>query len=158
MIKKIEKNLKTLLFVLIVLLFAVVLLLFSVDIASKNTENISDNNNTVSMSGEKRLYFSVPIKLNDGENAKEYEIHNVSEQTTVFDILKEVSLKNDVELEYNNNYSFGVFIESIGGIKNGDDGKYWQYYINEVLGDVAADKKTLKEGDNVEWRFEDVNF
>ena len=36
--------------------------------------------------------------------------------------------------------------------------KYWQYYINNTLGDVAADKKVLEEGDKLEWRFEEVPF
>lgn len=78
------------------------------------------------------------------------------ESSTAFDALLDYAKTNDTEVKYNNNYEFGVFVESIGGIKNGDDGKYWQYYINDTLGDVAADKKVLKSGDVVEWRFEKV--
>lgn len=73
---------------------------------------------------------------------------------TVLEALSEYGKKFD--LKYNNNYSYGVFVESIAGIKNGDEGKYWQYYVNDKLGEVAADKKEVKAGDNVEWRFEKV--
>lgn len=78
------------------------------------------------------------------------------ESSTVFDALLDYAKTNDTEVKYNNNYEFGVFIEGIGGIKNGDDGKYWQYYVNDALGDVAADKKSMGRNDVVEWRFEEV--
>ena len=48
----------------------------------------------------------------------------------------------------------GVFVETIDLVKNGTEGKYWQYFINDKLGEVAADKKTIKEDDKIEWRFE----
>ncbi len=81
-----------------------------------------------------------------------------NEKQTVFDALKTLSKENNFELKYNNNYSFGVFVESIEGVKNGNQGKYWQYYINGKLGEVAADKKEIKAGDKVEWKFEKANF
>ena len=48
----------------------------------------------------------------------------------------------------------GVFVETIDAVKNGTEGKYWQYFVNDKLGEVAADKKTIKESDKIEWRFE----
>ncbi len=85
----------------------------------------------------------------------EYTINSESD-TTVFNALKKYSENKKIDLKYNNNYSYGVFVESIAGVKNGDDGKYWQYYVNGKLGEVAADKKEVKAGDKVEWRFEKV--
>ncbi|MCK4891590.1 MAG: DUF4430 domain-containing protein, partial [Candidatus Pacebacteria bacterium] len=142
--KKYNKILVTVL--TIGLLFAAMFFL-SVDIASKKNDDKVD---ITKRSDE--IKFSVLLKIDDGsKEKKEYELSDISKQTTVFDVLK-----NNADIKYNNNYSYGVFIESINGIKNGDDGKYWQYYINDVLGDVAADKKVLKEGNNIEWRFEEV--
>lgn len=86
----------------------------------------------------------------------DFDLGEEQASTTVFDALKNVADKNKFEIKYNNNYSFGVFIESIAGIKNGDGNKYWQYYVNSKLGDVAADKKEIKAGDVVEWKFERV--
>ncbi|MCK4524995.1 MAG: DUF4430 domain-containing protein [Candidatus Andersenbacteria bacterium] len=144
--KKYNKILVTVL--TIGLLFAAMFFL-SVDIASKKNDDKVD---ITKRSDE--IKFSVLLKIDDGsKEKKEYELSDISKQTTVFDVLK-----NNADIKYNNNYSYGVFIESINGIKNGDDGKYWQYYINDVLGDVAADKKVLKEGNNIEWRFEEVPF
>ncbi len=75
----------------------------------------------------------------------------------VFSVLKTLAeVEKAFDLKYSNDSRYGIFVESIGGIKNGDGGKYWQYYINDKLGDVAADKKEVKAGDKVEWRFEKV--
>lgn len=80
------------------------------------------------------------------------------ENATVFEALMDYSKTIGIEVKYNNNYEFGVLIESIGDKKNGDNGKYWQYYVNNELGDVAADKKNISKSDIIEWRFEKVPF
>ena len=135
-----------------VLVFGLLIATFFIISANTASKNYDDKINIIKESDE--IKFSVLLKIDDGsKEKKEYKLSDISKQTTVFDVLK-----NNADIKYNNNYSFGVFIESINGIKNGDDGKYWQYYINDVLGDVAADKKVLKEGDAVEWRFEKVPF
>jgi len=87
----------------------------------------------------------------------DYILHK-GEKQTVFDILKDLSAGKNFELKYSNNSKYGIFVESIVRIKNGDSNKYWQYYINDKLGDVGADKKEVKAGDKVEWRFEKVDF
>ena len=134
--------------------FLILILIFSIPIIFLlNTDIIQFNNEKDNIIEDFEEKISVSLKIISSEDEKSYELGNISKESTVLDILKE-----NIEIEYNNNYSYGVFIESINGIKNGDDGKYWQYYINNTLGDVAADKKILKEGDNVEWRFEEVPF
>lgn len=134
--------------------FLILILIFSIPIIFLlNTDIIQFNNEKDNIIEDFEEKISVSLKIISSEDEKSYELGNISKKSTVLDILKK-----NIEIEYNNNYSYGVFIESINGIKNGDDGKYWQYYINNTLGDVAADKKILKEGDNVEWRFEEVPF
>lgn len=101
--------------------------------------------------------FEVRMDINSGNEQKSYNFKAIAGKTTVFDLLKEASLNNNLEMKYDDKkYSFGVFVESIDGIKDGSNGKNWQYYINGTLGDLAADKKILNEGDKVEWRFEKV--
>lgn len=77
----------------------------------------------------------------------------------VFTVLKELADKNKFDIKYNYNYpKLGVLIDSIAGVKSGTDNKWWQYWVNDKLGEVAADKQELKAGDKVEWRFEKANF
>lgn len=70
---------------------------------------------------------------------------------TAFDALMNVSRVHSISV-VKKDYSFGVFIEQIGALINTKD-KTWIYYVNGVSGDVAADKKTLRNGDVVEWQY-----
>ena len=142
--KKSSWKYNSVLFVLVLILLTSIVFVFKTETASKNevTNNIAEELS-------ENIFVSLKI-INEEEDV--YELSNISNESTVFDITEE-----NTDLEYNNNYDFGVFIESINGIKNGDEGMYWQYYINDKLGDVAADKKNIEDGDVVEWRFEDVS-
>ena len=52
----------------------------------------------------------------------------------------------------------GILIEGINGKINGEDDKYWQYFVNGTMPQVGADKLELKDGDVVEWRYEVSQF
>lgn len=88
------------------------------------------------------------------------EYRNITTQNnTAFGFLREMSAKL--------NFSMGSvyypaldaqLVTSINGTQNGAGGKYWQYYVNGVYGNLASDKKELKDGDAVEWRFEQSAF
>ncbi len=54
-------------------------------------------------------------------------------------------------------YDFGDLVETIGDKTNSTD-KAWIYYVNGISGDVAADKKAVKAGDKVEWKYEKPKF
>ncbi|NOQ67932.1 DUF4430 domain-containing protein [Patescibacteria group bacterium] len=149
---------KILIVALIFVSLLIVAFFLGADTVSKNGENNSVNTN-LNVSDNVEETDKLPAsEENKSDKTIVYSFNKNNEESTVFSELINYGKENNVEIEYNNNYSFGVFIESIAGIKNGDDGKYWQYYIDDVLGDVAADKKVLKEGDAVEWRFEEVPF
>jgi len=78
-----------------------------------------------------------------------------TDNATVADFLFEcASYYNfDVKVEYWRGYD-SYFIESINGIENGEDGKYWQFYVDGKYADVGCSKYILHNNDVVEWRFE----
>ena len=92
------------------------------------------------------------INKGNGE-INEYQIE-ISQDSTVFSLLETLSQREKFEVSSTFYKGMGVFVETIDAVKNGTEGKYWQYFVNDKLGDVAADKKTIKEGDEIEWRFE----
>lgn len=47
----------------------------------------------------------------------------------------------------------GTLIETIGTKTNGDEGKYWQYWVNNVAISYGADAYLVKPGDVIEWKF-----
>ena len=78
---------------------------------------------------------------------------------TVFSLLERISYKNDFSLKYTYYEQFdSILINSINGVVNGEDGKYWQYYVNGDIPMVGADKYTVSNGDYVEWRFEIISY
>lgn len=56
-------------------------------------------------------------------------------------------------LDVDRSSDLGVFVRAIGGKKNGDDKKYWQYWVNGAFPLIAADKYFLVPNDFVEWKF-----
>lgn len=91
--------------------------------------------------------------INKGEGGiSEYQIKS-SNVSTVFSLLEKLSQSEGFVIT-SKQYDFGVFVESIDGVYNGSGDRYWQYWVNDKLGEVAADKKDVKTGDKVEWKFE----
>ncbi|MDD5146774.1 MAG: DUF4430 domain-containing protein [Candidatus Pacebacteria bacterium] len=82
----------------------------------------------------------------------------VKEWMTAFDLLKDGTSHLKLDLQTKDYGDMGVLVEKIGQKKNSDDGKYWLYYVNGQLAQVAANKQPLKAGDKVEWKFEKSSF
>jgi hypothetical protein len=49
-------------------------------------------------------------------------------------------------------------VTKIGDKVNGEDNRYWQYFINGAYAQVGADQYKLKNGDAVEWKFSADQF
>lgn len=94
-------------------------------------------------------------------NKKESDLQelefNFEEGMTAFDLLKRASEDEKFILK-TNSYDIGIFVETIGEIENGQDGKYWMYYVNNQMPSVAADKYEIKPRDKVEFKFEESPF
>ena len=77
------------------------------------------------------------------------------DEETVFSILEEFSIRNNIAFDYTYYEQFeSILIDSIKGDINGADGKYWQYYVNKDIPMIGADKYRISNGDYIEWRFE----
>ncbi len=70
---------------------------------------------------------------------------------TAFELLQE-----NAEIEFKE-YDFGVFVESINGIK-GDEQNFWALYINGEQSKTGAKETILAQGDLVEWKYEAVEI
>jgi hypothetical protein len=81
-----------------------------------------------------------------------------SENSTVFSLLEELSARENFKIKFTVYQEMGVLIKSIDGVENGTDNKYWQYWVNGELPMVAADKKEVKVGDKIEWKFATAQF
>ena len=95
----------------------------------------------------------VSLVIDKGEGSPVILTGQFKEGITAFDLLKEKAKEVNLTLE-TKNYDMGIFIQAIGDKKNGQDQKYWLYYVNGQMPQVAADKYLLKVGDKVEFKFE----
>ena len=95
--------------------------------------------------------------IDDGQDLSQLFEVEFKEGITVFDLLQEGVEKLDLILK-TKSYDVGVFIEAIGNKENGQEEKYWIYYLNEEMSLLAADKQLLGPGDKVEFRFETSPF
>lgn len=86
------------------------------------------------------------------EDTETFEIV-LNENSTALNLLKNSGL--DMEIK---EYDFGAMVESINNKKNGEDSKYWLYYVNGETPMVSVDKYEIKAGDKVDFKFEASPF
>jgi uncharacterized protein YxeA len=114
--------------------------------AQKSAENnIADQGNEVN------------LVIDYGNGSQKTLTTSYTKSMTAFDLLKRGAEKENLTLK-TKPYDTGVFIEAIGDTENGQDGKYWLYYINGEMPQVAADKQNIKVADVVEFKFEKSPF
>jgi len=93
------------------------------------------------------------IDYGDG-NSQNFDIEFV-EGMSAFDLLNDRAEELSLETKA---YDVGIFIEAIGDKKNGQDEKYWLYYVNGEMPMVSADNLKINPGDKVEFKFEESSF
>jgi len=124
------------------------------EIANLVKEEASIQEDTLRKIQEKRILFIID---KGNRNINSYKISS-SKDSTVFSLLEELSTRENFKIEFTVYQGMGVFVKSIDGVENGTDNKYWQYWVNGELATVAADKKEVKVGDRIEWKFEPSPF
>ena len=82
----------------------------------------------------------------DFGNGTVLDFHDI-EGTDVLNVTESVT---DVEVVW---YGDLVFVTSIAGTSNNESaGLWWQYWVNDELGPVAANKYQVQDGDAISWR------
>ncbi|PIU42800.1 MAG: hypothetical protein CO034_02810 [Parcubacteria group bacterium CG_4_9_14_0_2_um_filter_35_11] len=145
-------NLKRIGIIFVFLIFLSILSFISGEISLEKQVKISQERYQATLQELSQKTVEYTINKKKGE-VKNYRI-TPKKNSTVFSLLEELAKREDFEVKSTIYPGMGVFIESINGVKNGTDGRYWQYWVNDKLGEVAADKKEIKGGDKIEWRFE----
>ena len=106
-----------------------------------------------SQPGNRYIYFT--LDYGDGSTLA-FQQKFVNNEN-VFGVLQRIAQENKISLEYKK-YDAGVFVEKISHRKNGDDGKYWVYYLNGTMPMIAMDKMSLHYGDTIKVSFEKSPF
>ncbi len=86
--------------------------------------------------------------ITQGSPTNERLTYNCETGKTVFDLLQ--SQTTDLEVK---EYSFGKLVTGINRLKNGTDGGYWTYFIDDKSASVSADNYKCRDRENIEWKF-----
>jgi hypothetical protein len=126
----------------IILVFAAIFALNSFTAKAPATDAVLEASQMVQVSlSVQGLYDSKSVSVADGGS--------------VLDVLKTVnSSDSSLALKTKEYSGLGTLVESMGGMTNGGDKKYWQYFVNGSMPQVGADKYQLKGGEKIEWKFE----
>lgn len=77
----------------------------------------------------------------------------------VYDVLIEAAENYDFQVEVTYYGQYGsYFIKKIGSKTNGEDGRYWSYYLNDQYGSLGANLQKVRDNDKIEWKFELSQF
>ena len=95
---------------------------------------------------EKTVQVAMKIITKEGKTY-DYLIDS-KEGLTAFDLFKYAGVPVVVK-----KYDFGVYVQAVGGMKEGN-GLFWIYYLNGKPAMQAADKYRVKKGDIIEWKLE----
>lgn len=98
------------------------------------------------------LTYSLTFSENE---VTEFQDVELKANQTVLDLLKELAANNNIDVQTKDYGELGVLVTKIGDKENGQDNKYWQYFVNGAKPLVGADRYQLTGGENVEWKFEE---
>jgi hypothetical protein len=141
-----NKKYETIPILLITLLFLILSLTGSAMKIPENTEIWLEETNETSIS------FFI-----QGETWKLQENICIHGKITVLQGLKIVMEQHDLTLESEYYEGFdATLIHTIHLDTNGDQDKYWQFYVNDELPMIGCDHYMIENGDQVIWSFETV--
>ena len=63
-----------------------------------------------------------------------------------------------LNLETQDYPGLGSLVVQIGTLRNGEDNKYWQYEVNDVVPLVGADQYVINMDDKIKWEFKQSEF
>lgn len=81
------------------------------------------------------------------------------EKSTAYDAMQILIANNKINVTMKEYNGIGYFVEEINRLKNNNQtGEYWIYYINDQSAKVGISAYTLKQNDNITWKYEKSKF
>ena len=81
-----------------------------------------------------------------------------SETANLLQITQQLATEQNWEFAAEDYGEMGVLITQINDKINGDDNKYWQYYINGTMPMISVDKYFPQINDIIKWKFDISEF
>jgi len=77
---------------------------------------------------------------------------------TVFALMERAKDQGKIDYKYDD-YDWGAYITGINGVNNGDDDKYWMFYVNGKSSSEGCSVRKLEKSDSsIEWKHEEASW
>lgn len=101
----------------------------------------------------------VSLMFDEGDGTvKTFERVPFTEGESLFDLTARVAEREGMDFSYDPPGTYGILITEIDGKRNGMGGKYWLFWVNNHMGEVASNQYMLQSGDVIEWKFVNLKF
>jgi len=94
----------------------------------------------------------------DFYNQDDVSINYPYNEESLFAITQTIAKDKNWTFSFKDYADMGLLVEQIGNNKNGDEQKYWQYFVGKDQPQVSVDKYFPKAGETINWKFETSNF
>lgn len=147
-----KKNLKLIIFLGLIIIIAAIWQWSSSNLKSDRANTLSQI--TGQQTNEIKLTFSFA-----DDNVVELDYPYAENLTTnLLAITQSAAEKQSWAFEYKDYPEMGALVTKINDKNNGQEQKYWQYFVNNQQPMLSADKFVPKNGDQIEWRFAESKF
>ncbi len=143
---------KTNLIIFILLLIAVIGLWQST-YQSKKTQPSNEQ-----LTGQTQGNINVKFSFSENEIVSLSHPYAENISANLVTITQSLTQQQTWEFESKDYGEMGVLVTKIGNKSNGQEQKYWQFYVNGEQPMMSADKFSPKNGDQIEWRFAESKF
>jgi hypothetical protein len=126
-----------------------------------DSDDSDDSKRTQISLEEKALTLDFIIKLPSGESKFEIQF---MEGETVYEVMKRAKEQGKISYEKNTDETYGVYINTINGIKEGSEddwtqNKYWILFVSGSSSNLGCSSHKLNKSDTaIEWRYEKYSF
>lgn len=136
---------KILSFVFFIIAIAIIIIILK----NNGLPNIGNN---VVEEGPQTKYIGVEFLFADEEKIFVQYEYSAPPQD-LFSIVQDIAYQQNWEFQYEDYGDMGILVKKIKDKENGQDKKYWQYFIDLQQPQVSIEKYYPTPGQYIEWKF-----
>ena len=129
--------------------FALALAGYSFSVSSPYTSQAPTSD--VQLQSQNNNSATLEIYPGDG-SVRTLDIHPDG-KTSLFDLMKTAFEQENIAFDHKNYSTMGELVTQIGLKKNGEENKYWQFWVNDEYAKVGVSAYIVEAGDKIKWKF-----
>lgn len=145
-----KKNLKYLIFFILIMAVALIL--------QWSNKNYQPKTTIEQVTGQNQGSINIKFSFSETESVNFNHSYAENLSANLLTITQGISQQQNLAFAYKDYGELGVLVTKIGDKTNGQDQKYWQFFVNNEQPMESADKFIPKNGDQIEWRFAESKF